>query len=105
VPPKFVESLAVAAMEQSVQQSFETYERHLIIAFSCMAGVFPGGALVYALPKPVCQEFAARICKELYGSLNSMPAQDQRRILQSRIEALSTLADKVTIYAVIGKPI
>jgi len=95
----------VAAMEQSVQQSFETYERHLIIAFSCMAGVFPGGALVYALPKPVCQEFAARICKELYGSLNSMPAQDQRRILQSRIEALSTLADKVTIYAVIGKPI
>ena len=82
-------------MEQTVQQLFETYERRLIITFSCVAGMFPNGALVFKLPKPVCLEFAGQICKELYGSLNSMPALDQQRILQSRIELLSTLADKV----------
>jgi hypothetical protein len=82
-------------MEQTVQQLFETYERHLIIAFSCIAGMFPSGDLVFKLPKPVCLEFAGQICKELYGILNSMPALDQQRLLQSRIEVLSTLANKV----------
>ena len=85
-------------MEQSVEllETYDSYEWLLIIAFSIIAGVYPGGDLVHALPKSVCLEFAARICKELNEGLNSMPAKDQQRILQSRIEALRTLAKKVT---------
>jgi hypothetical protein len=86
-------------MEQSVEllETYDSYERLLIIAFSSIAGVYPGGDLVHALPKSVCLEFAARmICKELNEGLNSMPAQDQQRILKSRIEALHTIAKKVT---------
>jgi hypothetical protein len=78
-----------------MEDLYSEYERRLIIAFSCIAGMFPNGDLVHALPKPVCLEWAGQICKELYGSLNSMPALDQQRILQSRIETLSDLSNKV----------
>jgi hypothetical protein len=89
-------------MEQHVVDLLDALERQLVLVFSVLAGFLPNKktgeleSLVYALPKQVCLKFAEETCKELYESLNTIRPEDQRRIIQSRIEALRKICAEVT---------
>ena len=88
---------ALAETQPSVDTCFEILEVNLMTAFSCIAGVLPGGELVYGLPKPVCQEFARQICNEVHERVKSLPVPEKLRIVQNRIDGLGTLAVQVTL--------
>ena len=94
---KALASQAKPETQPSVDTCFEILEVNLMTAFSCIAGVLPGGVLVYGLPKPVCQEFAKQICNEVHERVKSLSAPEKLRIVKSRIDGLETLAVQVTL--------